>query len=156
MRSENKISISAVTQVTDDLVVSLNRLLPQLSSSTPPLDAARVQEIVSSSANTLLVARDDEDATILGALTLVLFRISTGVRAWIEDVVVDADARGRGIGERLTHEALQLAKLHGAKTVDLTSRASREAARRLYAKAGFKPRDTTVYRYDMADDGAAL
>jgi ribosomal protein S18 acetylase RimI-like enzyme len=80
-------------------------------------------------------------------LTLVIFRIPTAVRAWIEDVVVDADARGQGIGETLTREAVRLAAARGAQTIDLTSRPSREAARRLYEKVGFRVRDTNVYRY---------
>jgi len=36
----------------------------------------------------------------------VVFPIPTGVRAWIEDVIVDEGARGQGLGEALTVEAL--------------------------------------------------
>ena len=36
----------------------------------------------------------------------------------------------------------------GAKTIDLTSRPSREAANRLYQRLGFEMRETNVYRYD--------
>ena len=88
-----------------------------------------------------------EGDTILGTLTLVVFRIPTGVRAWIEDVVVDGSARGHGVGDELNRVALELARSKGAKTVDLTSRPSREAANRLYQRIGFQPRDTNVYRY---------
>ena len=77
------------------------------------------------------------------------FRIPTGVRAWIEDVVVDGDARGRGVGEALNRHALDRARMLGAKTVDLTSRPSREAANRLYQRIGFVPRETNVYRFDL-------
>ena len=80
-------------------------------------------------------------------LTIVLFPIPTGTRAWIEDVVVDEDARGRGVGALLTQAALDLAVAHGARTVDLTSRPGREAANRLYARLGFEQRQTNVYRY---------
>jgi len=102
---------------------------------------------VRSDSTRLLVAR--VDGTIGGSLTLVLFRIPTGVRAIIEDVVVDGDLRGRGIGEALSREALEIAKDSGARTVDLTSRPSREAANRLYQRIGFKLRETNVYRYSF-------
>jgi ribosomal protein S18 acetylase RimI-like enzyme len=130
----------------DELVDAFRRLLPQLSASAPIPDAAAVKEIVSSPATTVLAARDEEG--IVGLLTLAVFRAPTGLRAWIEDVVVDEAARGRGIGEALTREAVRLAGERGARTVDLTSRPSREAANRMYEKAGFRKRETNVYRYE--------
>jgi ribosomal protein S18 acetylase RimI-like enzyme len=104
-------------------------------------------EIVSSPATVLLVARD-ERGDIIGSLTLVLFRIPTGVRAWIEDVVVDESVRGQGIGDSLGREALRRAEAAGARTVDLTSRPSREAANRLYQRLGFVQRQTNVWRWE--------
>ncbi len=140
--------IETCTAVDDDLVAAMARLIPQLSSSSPPPDAAALGAIVASDACHLLLARDD-DGTVLGSMTLVVFPIPTGVRAWIEDVVVDGDARGRGVGEALNRQALELARSLGAKTVDLTSRPSREAANRLYQRIGFEPRETNVYRYTL-------
>ena len=99
-----------------------------------------------SDATHLLVARD-EAGRVLGSLTLVLFRIPTGLRAWIEDVVVDGEARGQGVGEALNRYAIDVAAERGARSVDLTSRPSREAANRLYRRLGFEPRETNVYRY---------
>jgi ribosomal protein S18 acetylase RimI-like enzyme len=95
----------------------------------------------------LFVAR--EHGEIVGSLSLVLFRIPTGLRAWIEDVVVDESARGKGVGEALSRAAIDHALKAGAKTVDLTSRPSREAANRLYERLGFKKRETNVYRYEL-------
>ena len=129
-----------------DLTASIGRLVGQLSSSAIAPTEDEVREIVESPAARLLVARDDDDA-IIGALTLVVFRIPTGMRAWIEDVVVDESARGRGVGEALTREALRLAADAGARSVDLTSRPSRTAANRLYRRLGFEERETTVYRF---------
>ena len=80
-------------------------------------------------------------------LTLVVFQIPSGLRAWVEDVVVDPKARGIGIGERLIREALRIATARRARTVELTSRPSREAANRLYVRVGFTRRDTNVYLY---------
>ena len=109
--------------------------------------------MIAAPATMVLVARLAADGEsvgdIVGTLTLVVFRIPTAIRAWIEDVVVDESARGRGVGEALTAAALDRAKAAGARTVDLTSRPSREAANRLYQRLGFIGRDTNVYRYDL-------
>ena len=141
------VTVSIAAEVDDDLVVAFERLIPQLSRSSPAPDAAVLQEIVDSPATHLLIARGDDDGAILGSLTLVLFRIPTGLRAWIEDVVVDESARGQGVGEALNRYALEVAAEHGARSVDLTSRPSREAANRLYRRLGFEARDTNVYRH---------
>src|SRR5205085_9526796 len=124
------------------------RLTPQLSRSNPPPTRHELDEIVRSEASRLLIARDD-DGAIVGSLTLVLFRIPTAVRAWIEDVVVDEAARGQGVGEALNREALRVAADAGALTLDLTSRPSREAANRLYQRLGFKQRDPNIYRIEL-------
>ena len=145
------VQVEIADQTTDELVEAFVRLTPQLSSSAPPPGAVELAEIVASPATHLLVARGD-DGTILGSLTLVLFRIPTGMRAWIEDVVVDGDARGQGVGDALNRFALDLAAQHGARSVDLTSRPSREAANRLYRRLGFKPRETNVYRYQAGSN----
>jgi ribosomal protein S18 acetylase RimI-like enzyme len=139
--------IEIATEVNDELVQAFARLIPQLSKSSPPPGAAELEEMVSSGASDVLLAR--LDGAIVGTLTLVTFRIPTGVRAWIEDVVVDDSARGHGVGDQLNRFALDLAREKGAKTVDLTSRPSREAANRLYQRIGFEPRDTNVYRYSL-------
>jgi ribosomal protein S18 acetylase RimI-like enzyme len=127
----------------------VGRLLPELSRSAPAPTAEAVREIVTSPATTLFVGRDGPDGAIVGMLTLVLLRIPSGVRAWIEDVVVAADARGKGCGEALSRAALDAASVAGARTVDLTSRPSRQDANRLYQRLGFTARNTNVYRYDL-------
>jgi ribosomal protein S18 acetylase RimI-like enzyme len=142
--------ISIVREVTDEIVAAFVRLVPQLSASNPPPAREELAEMVASPAIVLFIARDAEfNDDIIGSLTLVLFRIPTGIRAWIEDVVVDTRARNKGIGEALTHAAIQKAGEVGARTVDLTSRPSREAANRLYRRIGFQLRDTNVYRYNI-------
>ena len=142
-----EVVVTEATAVDDDLVDAFARLTPQLSSSSPAPTADVLAEIVASPASVLFVARDDDSGEIVGSLTLVLFRIPTGMRAWIEDVVVDEAARGRGVGAALNEAALARAGEAGARTVDLTSRPSREAANRLYQRLGFVPRETNVYRF---------
>ncbi len=137
--------ITRVLEVTDEIHEAFNDLIPQLSSTSQIPSQAQLQEIADN--DSLFIAR--EEGKILGSLTLVVFRIPTGVRAWIEDVVVDEAARGKGMGEALTRAALERAAELGARTVDLTSRPSREAANRLYQRVGFKLRESNLYRYTL-------
>ena len=130
-----------------DVLAACHRLIPQLSSSSAPISAQELEEVIESDTTVLFAARSGQE--IVGLLTLAIFRIPTGVRAWIEDVVVDNQARGKGVGDALNRAALAEAERRGAKTVDLTSRPSREEANRLYQRLGFKQRDTNVYRYDL-------
>lgn len=145
------VTVEVLHAVTDEVVEAFARLLPQLSRSAPAPDRAALERIVNSPATSLLIAR--HDGKIVGSLTLAMFDIPTGTRAWIEDVIVDNEVRGKGIGQALTLEALDLARAAGAKTVDLTSRPSREAAGRLYERVGFSLRSTRVYRYDLQSPG---
>ena len=141
--------IFELKQVTDEAVEAFQKLTPQLSSSAAAPTRAEIQQMADSDASIVLMARDPETGRLVGSLTLVVFRIPTGVRAWIEDVVVDGEMRGKGIGEALTVAALERARQEGAKTVDLTSRPSREAANRLYQRVGFERRETNLYRYKL-------
>jgi ribosomal protein S18 acetylase RimI-like enzyme len=137
------ISVQAAGSVDDELCAAVTALVPQLSSSPPPTPA-ELERIVAEPATTLFVARDD--GRIVGMLTLAVFRVPTGVRAWIEDVVVDDAARGAGVAGALVEAALGHSSRLGARTVDLTSRPNREAANRLYLRLGFEVRRTNVYR----------
>lgn len=139
--------VEKAEKVTDEIVTAFELLIPQLSSSNPPPTWAALEEIVQSPATDLFLAR--VDGRIVGSLTLATFRIPTGLRAWIEDVVVDDAARGHGVGAALNQAALEEARQRGAVTVDLTSRPSREAANKLYKKLGFVERETNVYRYTL-------
>lgn len=141
-----EIVVEEATAVTPELVAAFRQLTPQLSRTAPAPGGAELAEMVRSPATVLLMARDPQKG-LVGSLTLVLFRIPTGVRAWIEDVVTDEAARGRGVAEILCREALNRASAAGARTVDLTSRPSRDAANRLYRRLGFVQRDTNVYRW---------
>ena len=119
------VSIRPVTEVTESLTDAYRVLIPQLSSSSNPPTGEALQRIIESDSAQILIA-EDENGEILGTMTLIIFQIPTGIRAWIEDVVVDSSARGKGIGKKLNLAALELAKQAGAKTVDLTSRPARQ------------------------------
>ncbi len=149
-----RVTIGEATEVTPELIEAFDRLTPQLSSSSPPPNGTDLAEIVASPASVLLVARDGS-GSIIGSLTLAVFRVPTGLRAWIEDVVVDESARGVGAGEALVAAAIRRADAVGARTVDLTSRPSREAANRLYRRLGFETRTTNVYRWSAGSPGSA-
>jgi acetyltransferase len=151
-------SVELIEQSSPELVAAMERLIPQLSRSAKPLTAQQAQALVDQDSVYLFVFRTDkpviaadgnevEAGTILGMLSLATFAIPTGVRAWVEDVVVDAGTRGMGAGQQLVEAAVAHAQKIGARTVDLTSRPSREAANRLYRRCGFELRETNVYRY---------
>lgn len=141
-----KIGIETARQADQELVDAFGRLLPQLSSTATPLDVEAVRRILECDANTVLVARGGR--AIVGTLSLVMFPVPSGLRARIEDVVVDEAARGHGVAGLLIEDALRIAREAGARTVDLTSRPDRAAANRLYERLGFAVRESTVYRID--------
>ena len=144
----NQSVIVEVVQATDpELLKFLNDLLLQLSKNAPAMTMEDLQHIVGSECSDLLVVRAAGGERILGALTLIHFRIPTGIRAWIEDVVVDASARGQGVGKALIQAAIEKSHDFGARTLDLTSNPERESAHRLYEGAGFSVRTTKVYRH---------
>ena len=147
-------TVELITAATPVIHEAMGRLIPQLSRSAAPMSEADVQRFLSQDSVHLFAFRPDEadaqgNRPILGMLSLVAFEIPTGVRAWVEDVVVDEAARGQGAGFALVEAAVEHAKNVGARTVDLTSRPSREAANRLYQRAGFQLRETNVYRVTL-------
>jgi ribosomal protein S18 acetylase RimI-like enzyme len=143
-RERPDVSVFIASACTDDLLDAVWELIPQLSASAELPTRGAIETLIVSETTDLFVAR--LGGRIVGILTLVVFRIPTGVRAWIEDVVVDEAARGHGIGERLMRAAMQHAAERGATMLDLTSRPAREAANRLYRRLGFELRETNVYR----------
>jgi ribosomal protein S18 acetylase RimI-like enzyme len=144
--------VEIATTLTPAIVEAVERLTPQLSRSKPPPTEVEMGDIVASPATDLFIALSD-DNTIIGMATLVTFRLPTGLRAWIEDVVVDEAARRTGVAETLTQAMLDRSRDQGCVTVDLTSRPAREAANRLYMKMGFALRDTNVYRLVIGNPG---
>jgi ribosomal protein S18 acetylase RimI-like enzyme len=145
-----RVKVEIATTLTPAIVDAVERLVPQVSRSNPPPTTSELGDIVSSPATDLFLAIDDGGA-IVGMATLVTFRIPTARRAWIEDVVVDEAGRGQGVGTALTQAMVARARERGCRTVDLTSRPSREAANRLYQREGFVARDTNVYRLTLHD-----
>jgi ribosomal protein S18 acetylase RimI-like enzyme len=135
--------VERATEADEALAAAVARLVPQLSPGRQPAGLAELAALVAAPGTNLIVARDGAD--VLGMLTLIVYRVPTGIRAWIHDVVVDETARGRGIGEALAAEALRLAEEEGAISVELTTRQERVAANRLYRRLGFERRETNVY-----------
>ena len=144
-------TVELVTTSSPEIVEAMERLIPQLSRSAPALTAEQCHAFIAQDGVFLFVFRPEAEAgqstPILGMLTLATFTIPTGLRAWVEDVVVDSATRGQGAGQALVEAAVAHAGTIGARTVDLTSRPTREAANRLYRRCGFELRETNVYRY---------
>ena len=142
--------LESVTSTSDELWQALLRLVPQLTSNNPPPSREHLAELVNSKSSTLLIARHpNADSPIVGAVCLTVYPVPTGIRAIIEDVIVDETMRGKGIGEALTHRCLEVARERGATAVALTSNPKREAANQLYLKMGFTRRETNSYIFDL-------
>ncbi len=144
-RATGSATIEIAEVVDDELVAAFEHLIPQLSSSSPPPSRELLTDLVHGPDSALFLAR--VDGAIVGSLTLAFYRIPTGMKAWIEDVVVDDAARGHGVGRLLSEAAVDEARRRGAKNVSLTSRPKREAANRLYQRIGFDHYETNVYRF---------
>ena len=136
-------TVERVTEATDELVEAFARLLPQLTPGRVGPTFGELNAVASAPGTNLLVARDG--AALVGTLTLLLYRIPSGLRGWIHDVVVDESARGRGVGAALVDEALRLAEAAGVASVHLTARAHREAAHRMYRRLGFVEHPSEVF-----------
>jgi ribosomal protein S18 acetylase RimI-like enzyme len=138
--------VELVTAVSPELVSAMERLVPQLTNKRPPSEA-ELQALIRSECSSLLTVRERDGGPIIGMACVSVYPVPTGVRAIIEDVVVDATARGQGLGEGLTRRCLEIARQKGAATVALTSNPEREAANRLYGRMGFEQRHTNSYIY---------
>ncbi|KAG2174280.1 hypothetical protein INT43_004303 [Umbelopsis isabellina] len=142
------VKLNGDVPISENVLSGMARLLPQLSQSAPALTAERVQSVTRSPLTSLFVAIDESTGNIVGMLTLAIFDAITGRRAHIEDVVVDNECRGKGVGKLLLQKAIAIAQTEfGASSIDLTSRPERETANKLYQKVGFVKRETNVYRY---------
>jgi ribosomal protein S18 acetylase RimI-like enzyme len=142
--------IEKVSDATQELCEALRRLIPQLGAHKVPPTLEELNALVQSEASQLLVARDpDESGPIAGILCLSIYRVPTGLRSIIEDVIVDESMRRRGIGEELMRHAIEVARAAGAEGVSLTSNPQRVAANKLYQSMGFELRKTNPYFYKL-------
>jgi len=137
------VRIEQAHEATEELLEALERLIPQLNEARTPPTLEQLAETVET--QTLLVARDEQTGAIIGTLTLVMYRVSSGRKARIEDVIVDVSARGQGIGEALTREGMARANDARVLMLELTSMPYRETANRLYKRLGFIRKPTNVY-----------
>jgi ribosomal protein S18 acetylase RimI-like enzyme len=142
------VEIIEISEASNEILSQVNGLLPQLSESASPLSLESLDILAKSESTNLFVAK--EGKKVWGMLSLVLFPIPTGTKAWVEDVVVDSSARGKGIGKALMNHALKKVREKRGKSIDLTSRPSRETANKLYQTLGYQKRETNVYRLSLS------
>jgi ribosomal protein S18 acetylase RimI-like enzyme len=144
--------LERIIEITEELWKAFQRLTPQLTSNNPAPSREDLADLIKSESSILLVARNPSlSETIVGAACLTVYRVPTGIRSIIEDVIVDESARGQGIGEELVRQLLDIAREKGAKGVSLTSNPKREAANRLYQRIGFRRRETNSYYYSFLE-----
>jgi ribosomal protein S18 acetylase RimI-like enzyme len=135
--------IEQVSEASEELLAAVHRLLPQLSEARTPPTLEQLAETVSR--QTVLVAFDERTGAVVGTLTLIIYRVSSGLKARLEDVIVDAGARGQGVGDALVREGMARAGAANVLMLELTSMPYRESANRLYKRLGFVRKPTNVY-----------
>jgi predicted N-acetyltransferase YhbS len=140
--------LEIVTKADEELYEAFQRLVPQLTNNNPPPSLEDLAALVRDSSSTLIIARN-ENNDIVGALTLAVYRVPTGIRSVIEDVIVDISTRGEGVGESLMLRGIELAREKGAKNIALTSNPMRVAANKLYLRVGFVKRETNAYQMKL-------
>ena len=140
--------LEIATKADDELYEAFQRLVPQLTNNNPPPSLNDLADLVRDSSSTLIIARNDNN-DIVGALTLAVYRVPTGIRSVIEDVIVDISARGEGVGEALMLRGIELAREKGAGNISLTSNPMRVAANKLYLRVGFTKRETNAYQMKL-------
>lgn len=141
--------IEAATAATGEVLEALSRLLPQLNPDLPALTQERLDRVVNDPATTLLMVRNDDDETIIGTASVLVYSTPAHVKARIEDVVVDESARGKGAGKELVLRCIEVARESGAEIVELQSARWRQVANKLYPKIGFELRESNVYRINL-------
>lgn len=139
--------ISLQKTVTPSLVAAFEKLLPQLNTSIAPPTFKELESLIASE-NTFLFT-GEVDGIIVGTISLVIYRIPTGLKAWIEDVIVDETVRGRGYGKQLIEHAIGFLRGKEIRLVNLTSGPARVAANKMYQQLGFELRETNVYRLEL-------
>jgi GNAT superfamily N-acetyltransferase len=141
--------VEAVTEATPEIHAALAGLLPQLNPKLAVPDMERLRRLVADPAVTLLVALDGDE--IVGTTTVIVYTTPFWIKARLDEVVVDATARGKGVGEALVKAALDVGRRRGAQVAELQSGRGphRAAAHRLYERLGFRIRDTDVMRMEL-------
>jgi len=137
------VRIEQVSEANEELLEAIHRLLPQLTEARTPPTLEQLAETVAG--QTMLIALDDATGRVIGTLTLIIYRVSSGLKARIEDVIVDKSARGQGVGDALVREGMARAGAAKVLMLELTSMPYRESANRLYKRLGFVRKPTNVY-----------
>ena len=131
-------------RVTCDQIGALVRLL---SSRLRGCSPALLRKILASPETELWIGKEGETIAAMGTLALVLR--PEGIAARIEDIVVDPRYQRRGLGEAISGKLIERARARGATWINLSSRADRVAANKLYQKLGFEQWPTNVYRLKL-------
>lgn len=151
MNNNKKITVESLKTCNFEVLDALNKLLSELDTDIPKLSEEYVRKILRSANTNIFVARNDS-GLIIGMATLIVFKALSGRRATLEDIVVNKEYRGQGLGKKLLQTVMSFARKENISYIDLTSRPSRIAANNLYASSGFEKRDTNVYRFKIKNE----
>jgi len=147
---KQRIIIRQATEQDVEELADVNHLIQQLNPALPPLDRDQWASLIAAPATYIALAQEVNSGLILGMGTLASYGVASGRKGWIEDVVVEGDWRGKGVGRAIIEELLTEARRRGLAAVYLTSHPQREAANHLYRALGFAQRATNCYRHDLS------
>jgi GNAT superfamily N-acetyltransferase len=119
----------------------LEDLLAQLSTKERKINTTQQPNVLSVGAF--------HEGRLIGFAQLGVIRKTTAVLGTVEDVVVDSEYQGQGLGKGIMEKILELARREGCSRLSLTSNPERTAARALYRKIGFIEPPTTLFRLTL-------
>ena len=144
--------IKRITEYSPELAQRVRELLIQLSRSGK--DKGEVPEewfvdIINSPWHDLIVAVDDGGRVIGMASLSVSMGPGISKNAYLEDFVVDSEARTGGVGSALWNEMLAWGREKGCKRMEFTCGNGREVAQAFYKKHGAEVYDTNFFRVEL-------
>ncbi len=143
-------TITTLSKVSAKELADLNHLMRQLRQHRSRARLATLSELKRIVANkniVIVIAKNGKRIVGVGSLYIVP---KLGRRiAYVEDVVVDSDFRGQGLGEMIVRKLIAVARTKKIQTIGLTSRPERIAGNKLYQKVGFIQKKTNAYRLEL-------
>ena len=124
-----------------DIKEQVSELFRQLSPNKTQLD---LDEILDDK-NQITVAYCEDNNKIIGIALMCTYKVISGNKGWIEDVVVDSASRGKGIGRKLINLLVEVGDKKKLSEILLFTEDHRLAAINLYSKVGFKLKESKIY-----------
>ncbi|MCG7974756.1 MAG: GNAT family N-acetyltransferase [Candidatus Thiodiazotropha taylori] len=151
MSGNGSYTISSMQRSDIDKMVDLLRQLFSIEAdfNVDPDKQRRGLELLqeSEAAEIFVVRSARQEVVAMATLQLVVSTAEGGLVAWMEDVVVDADHRGQGVGEFLLSHINRWVESRGIKRVQLVADRDNRSAIEFYKKQGWQEINLNVLRH---------